>query len=330
MSRDFEKRYPRFAIGPHDRVTIDGAAFRCVGQDGDAWHLRPADGAGLCGDIHLREAQRAELRGASGPRGRLLPSRCAPNSVEAQRASDRGSHAGADGRAWLFAMRLSKAPVSATGPGWSRRPSPRSRRISIRSVRRQSPVSATQWASCRTTGTPRRRRARGRKSMGGNLTARIAHVHASTILKWILKWVRAEAPDGKAGLADSVHRRGNRSSGLSLEQRIHLATFVNSRWMDPNCPTQAMVVRDVQEDFRAPNAKRIEDGLAPMPIPGRQVIRRRIRSINPFRANIARLGWRRGEEAPSSDWSWARNSPSLREGRDGRAEDRPDQHALPS
>ena len=38
----------------------------------------------------------------------------------------------------------------------------------------------------------------GRKSVGGKLTARLTPVHPSTILKW----VRAESRDGKAGLAD--------------------------------------------------------------------------------------------------------------------------------
>lgn len=127
---------------------------------------------------------------------------------------------------------------------------------------------------------------KGRKSMGGKVATRITAVHPRTLLEW----VRAAARDGKAGLADRIDRRGDRTSGLTLEQRILLATSVNRRWLDRNQPTQVMVIQGVRDDFAATNAKRVADGLDPMPIPGRQAIRRQIRSINPFHADIARLG----------------------------------------
>ena len=44
MSRDFDERLPRFHIGPYDRVTIEGVAFRLAGQTDEALILAPADG----------------------------------------------------------------------------------------------------------------------------------------------------------------------------------------------------------------------------------------------------------------------------------------------
>lgn len=47
MSLDFDTRFPRFSIGPNDRVTIKGRAFRLVQRMSDAFVLIPADGEGL-------------------------------------------------------------------------------------------------------------------------------------------------------------------------------------------------------------------------------------------------------------------------------------------
>ena len=47
MSRDFDERFPRFHIGPYDRVTIEGVAFTLAGQTDAAFILAPAEGGGL-------------------------------------------------------------------------------------------------------------------------------------------------------------------------------------------------------------------------------------------------------------------------------------------
>jgi putative transposase len=47
MSLDFDTRFPRFSIGPNDRVTIKGRAFRLVQRMSNASVLIPADGEGL-------------------------------------------------------------------------------------------------------------------------------------------------------------------------------------------------------------------------------------------------------------------------------------------
>ena len=43
MSLDFDKRFPSFRIGPYDRVTILGTAFRLVQQRNDGFELDPLD-----------------------------------------------------------------------------------------------------------------------------------------------------------------------------------------------------------------------------------------------------------------------------------------------
>jgi putative transposase len=285
MSRDFDKRYPRFAIGAHDRITIDGAAFRFVGQGGDAWHLSPADGVGLCETFTYEKLNELSSEGrvvhevdhflpaALRPqpkRSELLMADLTPE--QSARLVVRDAFVQAFGELYRAGL------VKKTEPSVTQ---------NVDAIcAAAEPYLADTVDLVQIDRDAEAKAGKGRKSMGGKLAARITPVHPSTILRW----VRAESRDGKAGLADSVERRGNRTSRLSLEQRIHLATCVNRRWMDRNRPTQATVVRDVQDDFRAENAKRIEAGLPPMPIPGRQVIRRQIRSIHPFFADIARLG----------------------------------------
>lgn len=46
MSVDFDKRLPRFFIGPHDRVTIRGKRFKLGYAREDSFVLSPADGDG--------------------------------------------------------------------------------------------------------------------------------------------------------------------------------------------------------------------------------------------------------------------------------------------
>lgn len=285
MSRDFDARFPRFRIGAHDRIIIDGTAFRFVGQGGDAWHLSPADGVGLCETFTYEKLN--EL--SSGGRvvhevDHFLPAalRTQPKHSELLMAdltpAQRARLVVRDAFVHAFGELYQAGLVKKTEPSIAQNVEAICAAAEPYLVGTADLVQIDRDAEAKA--------GKGRKSMGGKLAARITPVHPSTILRW----VRAEARDGKAGLADGVERRGNRVSRLSLEQRIHLASCVNTRWMSLNRPSQAMVIRDVQDDFRAENAKRIEAGLPPMPIPGRQVIRRQIRSINPFLADIARLG----------------------------------------
>lgn len=285
MSRDFSKHYPRFAIAAHDRITIDGTAFRVAGQGGDAWHLRPADGVGLCETFTYER-----LNQLSGE-GRVVheveynvPSalRTQPKRIELLMAD------------LAPALRARLIVREALVQGFEERYLAGEVKKTEASIRQNldaicaaaEPYLADTVDLVQIDRNAEAKAGKGRKSMGGKVATRITAVHPRTLLEW----VRAAARDGKAGLADRIDRRGYRTSRLSLEQRIQLATSVNRRWLDRNQPTQVMVIKDVRGDFEAANAKRIADGLDPMPIPGRQAIRRQIRSINPFGADIARLG----------------------------------------
>jgi hypothetical protein len=42
MSRDFDRRFPSFVLGPHDRITIEGKPMRLSYMSGDQAVLVPA------------------------------------------------------------------------------------------------------------------------------------------------------------------------------------------------------------------------------------------------------------------------------------------------
>jgi hypothetical protein len=49
MGRDFDIRFPRFHIGPHDRIVIENRAYRLLQRTDEAFVLLPEDRSGLAG-----------------------------------------------------------------------------------------------------------------------------------------------------------------------------------------------------------------------------------------------------------------------------------------
>ena len=285
MGKDFDARHPRFPIREHDRTTIDGTAFRLVEQQADAWLLRRADGTGLCETFTF---ERLNALSAAGkvrhevehflPAALRTQPRRSDFSIACLSPKQRARLINRDAFVQGFNELYQAGFVQKT-------------EASIAASMKEICAAATPYLADKIDLVEIDRDAQaktgnGRKTMGGRLTVRITPVHPRTILKW----VRAKSRDGKAGLADRMALRGDRSSGLGLEERAFLVTRVNRRWLDLNRPTQAIVIRDVQDDFRVENIARTTSGRKPLGIPGRQVIRRCIRSINPFLADLARLG----------------------------------------
>lgn len=285
MGKDFDARYPRFQIREHDRITIDGTAVRLVQQVADAWLLRPADGTGLCqtftfGALNALSAAgkvRHEVEHFLPASLRTQPRRSELSIAvlsSKQRARLINRDAFVQGFNELYQAGLvqkTEASIAANMEEICTAATPYlAESIDLAEIDREAQAKAGN----------------GRRSMGGKLAVRLTPVHPRTILKW----VRAESRDGKAGLADRMALRGYRSSRLGVEEHAFLVTRVNTRWLDTNRPTQAIVIGDVQSDFRVKNVARTAAGLQPLGIPGRQAIRRCIRSIDPFLADLARLG----------------------------------------
>ena len=284
MGTEFDARYSRFRIGEHDRITIEGTAFRLVQRAPDAWHLGPADGDGLCQTFTFSHLNALSAAG----KVRHEVDHFLPPALRAQTRR----------RALSMALlsrkqRMRVVNRDALVQGF------KELHAAGEVVRTEGSIAVNMGRIC-AAATPylaenadlaaadREAQARagtGRRSMGGGISRVITPVHPRTLLKW----VRAEAEEGKAGLVDGMARRGNRMSRFSAEEDALLMASVRKSWLNPNRPTQVTTINDVKGAFEE-NARRLAEGLDPLGIPRRQAVRRCIKSINQFHADVARLG----------------------------------------
>lgn len=287
MSRDFDARFPRFRIGRYDRVTIEGAAYTLVQQTDDAFILAPAEGEGLPVVFPFAHLNRLNAEGkVRHEPEHLLPRAHRRTSVRQASAAQMGLlDTKRKGR-----LDVRHAFVQAF----------RTLEVEGRVRRSERSVEACMSEICETAlpfleagadleRIDREARAAaggGRRSMGGVVAKALAPVHPRTLLGW----VRAEEAHGKAGLADRMLRRGNRTSRFTLEEETLMVAIVRRSWLDPNRPPKTQVILDVQNGFLAENERRAEAGLPPLTVPARKAVRARIAAIGAFESDLARRG----------------------------------------
>lgn len=105
----------------------------------------------------------------------------------------------------------------------------------------------------------------------------------------LLKWVRQFELFGFAGLADNRHKSGNRTSRMSADELALMMSVVRG-YCSPQKPTKQTIYVDTQIAFRDENKRRSEAGLVEFRCPSRETVRRAILKLDPFQADIARLG----------------------------------------
>lgn len=105
----------------------------------------------------------------------------------------------------------------------------------------------------------------------------------------VWNWYTAYRDFGVAGLVDKRSRSGQRGSRLHSEVNKLMLECVGA-YKNPDQPTEEQVIQDTQDAVKAANEKRALDGLAPLKIPSRNTVMRRINSIPPFEAAVCRHG----------------------------------------
>ena len=287
MSLDFDARFPRFRIAPHDRVTIEGRAFRLVQQMEESFVLIPADGEGVAETFAFA---RLNALSAAG-RVRHEVEHFLPPSMRAPAVSGGAdtsvSRLPPEGKARLD---VRNALVEGFIELW-RAGRVKKTEASVRSMMPEICEAARAYLqqSADLAEIDREARARsgaGRRRRGGTLQAMIDPVHPRTLLAW----TRRRDSDGKQGLADDFAGRGNRMGRLGVEEAALLASEVRKGWLNSNRPPQTRVLEDVRIAFTAANAKRKAEGLPPLLVPGRHAVRAAIKAIPPFHADVARYG----------------------------------------
>ncbi|EIE53051.1 transposase, putative [Citreicella sp. 357] len=103
------------------------------------------------------------------------------------------------------------------------------------------------------------------------------------------RWLVAKDELGLIGLADAMHRRGNRTRVMSSGAIGLLMTEVR-KYLSPEKPTIKMIHEGVQIAFAERNAERVKAGLGVWTTPSRETVRRAVRELDPFQVTLAREG----------------------------------------
>ena len=264
MNQFRHNQLPPFMVGPHDRLTIEGKAFRLAYATNEAYVLAAADGgvAETFTFAHLRRLNAAgkirheievflpeQMRSASAVDRRASRSRCC------LRRTVNGCRSGTP---WCALTRRC----------WPRE---RSSPTTIRSRRGMEDICkrATKYLaeevdlerelredearkSKKVAPQGKSKEGKLRKLPGGKAGVAVEGVHPRTLRKW---W-SLYREGGKAALIDRVAGRGNRSSFYSADENALLMATVRSSYLHPNRPTVAITVQDVKDAFAVENEAR--------------------------------------------------------------------------
>jgi putative transposase len=286
MNQIFNQFAP-FVVGPHDRLTIEGKAFRLAYTTNEAYVLAPAEGEGMAETFTFAHLRR--LNGAGKIR----------HEIEAFLPECMRSHrlGGTD------AISIAMLPAG-------HRKRVQVRHALVRAYEdmldeeavepNDASIEACMTEICkraekylvdevdleREHDAELAKQGKKRKAPGGITQVSVAGVHPRTLRKWRTLY-RA---GGKLGLVDRVAGRGNRASFFSAEENALLMATVRKSYLHPNRPTIAITVQDVKDAFAVENGVRVAKGLSPLRIPSRDAVRLTVKKLDRFETLVARYG----------------------------------------
>lgn len=292
MSIDFDRRFPSFFIGEHDRITIGGKAMRFCYMTGTSVVLKPVEGHGVAETFDIGQLNRLSAAGQIHheveyflpPHLRSRPVRgvddvVAPNLSPAHRMRVDIRHAMATALIALSDKSLGKVRVKGTDESIEAHMT-KIREHSIDYLEEEGPdPKDIQKMRDYLDG-------KGRKPQGGGMRNMPAAVNPRTLRKWV-KLLKA---GGKWALVDQCAGRGNTNSYFTPDENALLMKTVQNFYLDLNRPSIAATVLEVRKTFHKENAARAEAGLSAMRIPSRETVRKIIRSLDKFTVLVARYG----------------------------------------
>ncbi|WP_096785354.1 Mu transposase C-terminal domain-containing protein [Rhodobacter sp. CZR27] len=294
MSLDFDSRFPRFHIGPLDRVTIDGMRFRLLQQLSEAFVLVPVDGNGLVQTFAFKHLNTLNadgrikhevdyfnpmiaLRRAAGPAEQWL----AQLTPKQKDRVDR-HFALVQGFNDLYrAGRVKKTKESIKA----------SRKEIVEAalpyLQTTVPVKAIdRFEEERKKEAQEAGDNKSAAAHGGKAVLSVSPPHPRTLLEW----VRNVDKFGKIGLVDRHHERGARGNGYEVEVNALLAETVERTYLNLNRKTKKQTEDAVRDAFHDENKLRAADGRPLLKVPGRRAVRQYLASLEAFSVTLAREG----------------------------------------
>lgn len=106
----------------------------------------------------------------------------------------------------------------------------------------------------------------------------------------VRKWAAVYKKGGLPALVDRIRDRGNHFSYFSIEEMSLLARVVNKQYLSRQRKKLSTVLADVKEAFKQENERREETGDKKLRVPGRDALRKYVKSLNKFHVLVARHG----------------------------------------
>jgi len=106
----------------------------------------------------------------------------------------------------------------------------------------------------------------------------------------VRKWAAAYKKGGLTALVDRIEDRGNYFSYFNIEEMSLLAKVVNKQYLSRQRKKLSTVLADVKEAFKQENGRREETGDKKLRVPGRDALRKFVKSLNKFHVLVARHG----------------------------------------
>lgn len=292
MSRDFDRRFPSFLLGPHDRITIQGKAMKLSYMSGDMAVLVPADGNGLAETFDIAQLNRLNAAGKilheveyylpshlrSGP-VRNYADLVGPNLPPAHRLRVDIRYAMAQAAIDLNDRSRGKDRVKMSDESITAN-MPTIREYAADYLERDCPNPAA------VEKLRNYREGKGQKPRGGGASLTPEAANARTIRKWVALF----KVGGKWALIDKCAERGDRSSYFSPDENALMMKTVNEFYLSLNQPSAGATATEVRRIFTEVNQERVEKGLSELRIPSREAVRKVIKSLDTFTALVARQG----------------------------------------
>lgn len=259
-----------YAFGSEDRITIEGTEFRAINYNEIGWLMQAVDGAGACSDFpHERLSRLASM-------GRL---RHEPHFFNPTQA--------------LRRLQSTSTLISSLGKRPKARLSKRSAWVAaIRDMQREGKLKMTDESRVANNAELLLRVTKLVKSLsplGEENPGKSCNVTDVPSPRTLRRWLKEAALFGDIGLADNMHKRGNRNRLMGPEEKGLLDREIR-KYCSLERPTQRIIYDKVCMAFDDRNADRSARGLHPLITPSRETVRRAILSMNPFNVMVAREG----------------------------------------
>ncbi|MCZ4262532.1 DDE-type integrase/transposase/recombinase [Limimaricola sp. G21655-S1] len=271
MSVHFVPASNRYALEPHDKVTVRGIEYRPISKNELGLLFIRCDGTGVAEMFPHDQLSRLVADGElKHERGRFLP---AAACREAGRSSEFISDInGPIAERLHVRMAYVDAFLELERNG-------QVMRTEARVVGAQHLLQAGAISLLQKPSRP------GKRSYAGSPTS----VPKCPSPGRLLKWVRQFEAYGYAGLAGNRQKSGNRTARMSADELALMMSVVRG-YCSPQKPTKQTIYVDTQIAFKDENKLRSEASLVEFRCPSRETVRQAILKLDPFQADIARLG----------------------------------------